>query len=736
MTGVAAQLCGDRSEVQELGYRIQSDGMILDEEGKPVSKLGARHSLLNDLSPAATYISNAYCGLGAFVAQKDVVLKAIDEAEAKLNSLYKLEGSKILNGIWSDVFICPNCSAEIIYWEAAVQNDEISKAFACHSCDARIGKAASKDDGAVKLDRAFVATFDTLLKRTIQQPKFVLVEETVKMTSGNRRIKATAQRDDWLKKHSEPLFANVPIFEFEEGRQTNKLINGSGIHYAHQMYAPRALAAYALLWNMDLGSHEATGLLRFCLSGINNYISRKQGYFGGGGGVAGTLFTPSIHLERNVFDVLRRKLKKLPHIASGRSTLISCQSTSQVFENHAGNVDYIFIDPPFGENFQYAELNSFVEAWLRVKTATQEDCVLNYVHKKDLGFYAGIMHRAFAQCFKALKPGRWLTVEFSNTQAAVWNAIQTGLQSAGFVVANVSSLDKQQLQFNAINNSVSVKQDLIISAYKPNGGLEGRFAKQGETEEGAWDFIKTHLRNLPVVKAHGGQLDFIAERDPRILYDRMVAFYVGHSTPVPLSSAEFQAGLAERFPQRDEMFFLPEQVNEYDKKRAQMQDIGQMSIFVEDEKSAISWLRNVLKDRPSVYQDITTDFMQQLSASWKKWEARPELRTLLEQNFLRYEGEGEVPSQIHAYLSTQFKDLRNLAKDHTQLRAKAKDRWYVPDPKKNIDVERLRTKRLMEEFWSYLPAGYSPPALNPNRGDSLPGMTVPLPKIPKGKKLK
>ena len=69
---------------------------------------------------------------------------------------------------------------------------------------------------------------------------------------------------------------------------------------------------------------------------------------------------------------------------------------------------------------------------------------------------------------------------------------------------------------------------------------------------------------------------------------------------------------------------------------------------------------------------------------------------LLEQNFLRYEGAGEIPSQIHSYLSTQFKELRNLPKDHPQLRHKAKDRWYLPDPKKNIDVEKLRTKRLCQ----------------------------------------
>jgi len=310
------------------------------------------------------------------------------------------------------------------------------------------------------------------------------------------------------------------------------------------------------------------------------------------------------------------------------------------------------------------------------------------------------MKACFAEAFRILKPGRWMTVEFSNTQASVWNSIQTSLQEVGFVVANVSALDKQAGSFRAVTTTTAVKQDLIISAYKPNGGLEDRFRKAGHTVEGVWEFLRTHLRNLPVLKPRGGELEFIAERDPRILYDRMVAFYVGHGVPVPLSSAEFQRELADKFPEREGMFFLSEQVAEFEKKRAQMEGVGQMSIFVEDEKSAIDWLRGHLKKTPSTYQDIQPEFMQQLSASWKKFEARPELRLLLEQNFLQYKGHEEVPSQIHSYLSTQNKDLRNLPKDDNRLQARAKDRWYVPDPAKAVDVEAIRNKRLLEEFWA------------------------------------
>ena len=74
---------------------------------------------------------------------------------------------------------------------------------------------------------------------------------------------------------------------------------------------------------------------------------------------------------------------------------------------------------------------------------------------------------------------------------------------------------------------------------------------------------------------------------------------------------------------------------------------------------------------------------------------------MLVENFLRYDGMGYVPSQIHSYLSSNFKDLRNLAKDNPTLRAKAKDRWSVPDPNKATDLEKLRDRALLREFKKY-----------------------------------
>ena len=120
-----------------------------------------------------------------------------------------------------------------------------------------------------------------------------------------------------------------------------------------------------------------------------------------------------------------------------------------------------------------------------------------------------------------------------------------------------------------------------------------------------------------------------------------------------------------------------------------------------DESSAIQWLRQQLDRKPQTFQDLHPQFLQEIAGGWQKHEKLPELSEMLEQSFLRYDGTGEVPTQIHAYLSTNFKALRKLPKDHSTLRAKAKDRWYVPDPRKAADVEQRRTRALLREFDEY-----------------------------------
>ena len=99
-------------------------------------------------------------------------------------------------------------------------------------------------------------------------------------------------------------------------------------------------------------------------------------------------------------------------------------------------------------------------------------------------------------------------------------------------------------------------------------------------------------------------------------------------------------------------------------------------------------------------QELHPQFLKEIGG-WQKHEKPLELADLLEQNFLCYDGKGEMPSQIHSYLSTNFKELRNLPKDDESLHAKGKDRWYVPDPNKAGDLEKLHERSLLKEFEDY-----------------------------------
>jgi DNA modification methylase len=719
MTGVAAQMCGDREVVMSLGYQVKPDGTILqeeiDEDGKkvwrPFSKLGSRRAVLNDLSPAATFIAYNYntpVDVATFDKEAKRILK---EVEKECGWMYETKHSdnrigKVNYTIWSDVFLCGECSQEIVLWDAAVDKDsgEVSSEFLCPGCGASWTKRTA--------ERAFTTTFDQSLNETIKQAKKVpvLINYSV---SGKSYTKTPDEYDFELlnKIDSSNIPTWFPVDRLMDGKETRRN-DPIGITHSHHFYTKRNLWVFSSFLSKTMGSfwkNHFWGAAKDCQSYATRMIkiNIKRLLFGGGqfmGFVGGTLYVPSLHGEQSTLKSIATKTKKVSSNYRNRmdqsGVMIGSGSLSSSDTQPEESIDYIFLDPPFGSNINYSELNFLWESWLKIWTNIEPEAIENDAHSKTLDDYRHLMTKCFREAYRVLKPGRWMTIEFSNTNAAVWNSIQTSLTEAGFIVANVSALDKKQGSFKAYTTPTAVKQDLVISAYKPNGGFEERFQKEAQTEEGVWDFVRTHLKYLPVTKRQGALMLFVPERDPRILFDQMIAFYVRKGYPVPISSQEFQVGLSQRFIERDGMYFLPDQVAEYDRKKMTSGAPQQLSMFVSDEASAIQWLRQLIKEKPQTFSDINPQFMQQLGG-WSKNEAQLDLRELLNQNFLCYDGKGPVPEQIHAYLSTNWKELRNLPKDDPALVTKARDRWYVPDPNKAGDLEKLREKALLKEFEEY-----------------------------------
>lgn len=687
MTGVAAQLCGDRQAVQSLGYIVDDKGIVYDGD-KPISRLGARKAALVDLSPAATFIAYNYNTPVDAAAFEREARRILDEVEAECGWMYetwhpncddpqRVKG-RINYTVWSEVFLCPQCSGEIIFLDVALdtESQRVKESFDCPHCGTHTSK--------LQLDKYRVSVFDPVLGKTTQTLKRRPV--MIKYTVG--RNKHTKRVDAW----DEEMLARISALPTPPGFPSTELpfmhmthqrmrIANYGVTHLHHFFLPRARNSLHALWTKAhaVSDSRMRSFLTFTveqaiwgMSLLNRYgpthYSQVNRY------LSGVYYISSLISEVSPWYILNGKVARLAGAFAGfhqqaGATAIATHSASAAppAENSA---DYIFTDPPFGENIYYADLNYVVESWHGVRTNSEPEAIIDQAKHKDLYAYQKLMRQSFQSYYRWLKPGRWMTVEFHNSHNAVWNAIQEALLSAGFVVADVRTLNKGQRSYRQVTAASAAKQDLVISAYKPNGGLEERFRLAAGTPEGAWVFVRQHLAHVPVVVPRDGALEVVAERQAYLLFDRMVAFHIQRGATVPLSAAEFYAGLRQRFVGRDGMFFLPEQAPEYDAARLRAGAVAQLSFFVSDEKSAIRWLLQQLDassgGQAQTYQDIQPQFLRQLHQAGH--EALPELSLLLEQNFLQ----------------------------------DAQGRWYTPDPNRAGDLEQIRRKALLHEFNEYV----------------------------------
>jgi predicted RNA-binding Zn-ribbon protein involved in translation (DUF1610 family) len=696
MTGVAAQLCGDKKAVESLGFRVTSSGECIPGDqansklGTRNPKLGARKAVLVDLSPAATFIAYNYNTPVDVAAFEQEARRILSEVEEECDWMYKTTHTDgktkgLINfTIWSDVFLCPECGGEMLYWDVAVDREEskIHDTFSCSHCGAEQRKRT--------LDRAWETVYDRALDQMVRRAKQVPV--LINYSVGQKRYTKVPDAEDraLIRRIEESEIPyRFPINVIPQGDKTGDPF-GVGITHIHHFYTQRNLWVLAALWNKTRNPvilFVVTALLpraslmhRIAASRVGK-VKRTSGGMTIGL-VSGTLYIPAMSAEMNVLPQFNDRVKQV----SKASRPERSQSHIGISTGNAGNLevlpprvgDYIFVDPPFGDNLMYSELNYLWEVWLRVLTDSRPEAIVNKVQRKGLLDYQHLMEQCFREFYRFLKPGHWMTVEFHNSKNSVWNAIQEAILRAGFVVADVRTFDKQQGSFNQYTATGAVKQDLIISAYKPRTGFERRFLDQAGSEAGAWDFVRQHLAQLPVAVEHpsparggdgGGVLEVVAERQAYLLYDRMVAFHIQRGFSVPLGAAEFYAGLKQRFPERDGMYFLPAQAAEYDRRRLHARQVEQLALFVSDEKSAIQWLRRELDPStgagPQTYQDLQPKFLRELHQA--RHEKLPELRDMLEENFLQDEA----------------------------------DRWYVPDPERGEDLEKLRERSLLREFGEY-----------------------------------
>lgn len=684
-TGVAAHMCGS----SDMTMQMQMTADV------PGCEWGDRSAILFDLAPIATFLSSNYnnnVDPYDFEAEAERILAECEEecrwmyetepfaeqSKGQLSFGNETSESALINYVvWSDVFLCPHCGSEVVFWDVAVnpETGSIKEQFKCPHCAVELSKKTCLRAKEIKYDHALGAT----VSYSKQVP--VLVNYSYQ---GKRYNKKPSAHDLSTISRIESMTGKYwfPTDELPDGVNTEQPRNSNGITHIHQFFTARNLYVLSCFYDRAMKSKYPnqmlmlfTGTVQICSKMSRFRYDSRNPQNTAGGILNGTLYIPSLSKESYVIDNIRRRLSAITSLfvqtkGMSNKTLVSTQSTTaKSLPNNS--IDYIFTDPPFGANINYSELSFIWEPWIRVVTNNAKEAIINPVQRKALVDYQQLMSSCFQNYFDALKPNRWITIEFHNSKNSVWSAIQESILRAGFIIADVRVLNKKQGSFKQVTTTSAVKQDLVISAYKPTDSFRKNFISEAGTEQTAWAFVQQHLEKIPVVVITNDKIELIAERQAHLLFDRMVAYHIMQGIPVPLDATDFYRGLDEKLLKRDGMYFLAHQVNEYDTARIKTDvESVQFSMYVTNEKTAISWLYQQLSEGyggAQTYAELQPKFMQEVK-SVDKFEAMPELATLLEENFLQDE----------------------------------KGRWYIPDTTKEGDVAKLREKKLWKEFEGYM----------------------------------
>ena len=386
MTGVAAQLCGDTESIQALGYSLDKDNSIFDEKGDYVSKLGSRRSILGDLSTVATFIAYSYntrTNIDEFEQQARALLSSVKEDcewmyltlhQPKEKQLKKacetliveakkatqddndLPFGKINYTIYSDVFSCPECASEVVFWQTAIDHDKgcVKDRFPCPECASELTKGV--------MERAWSIKLDDTIGQTIRQAKQVPV--LINYTFGNKKFEKVPDSFDLLLIEyieGKRTLDKYPISRMPEGEESRRN-DDIGITHVHHYYTRRnllTLASFSEKVFTRQNNLKELLILTGAMPDLEKTARLRIGaYFKGGRGVvsaglSGTLYIPSLSIEKRVTFGLENRIKTLksvlPKCKAAYSSVITTQSSTK-FKGLAESVDYIFLDPPFGSN--------------------------------------------------------------------------------------------------------------------------------------------------------------------------------------------------------------------------------------------------------------------------------------------------------------------------------------------------------------------------------------------------
>jgi DNA modification methylase/transcriptional regulator with XRE-family HTH domain len=489
-----------------LHYYLPKGGLVLDPfAGSGMTGVAARvvglDCVLNELSPAACFISNRFTTaipVAEFEEGVRAILKELENVRRELYSTTCREcqgQTELLYMVWSYKVLCSECGDEFVLWDRCrsygrtVREHKILSEFDCPVCGAKLKKSVLTRTTAVPVLVGYKCCGS-------KQQEVVHVPDQADLELVRRIDEEAPLAEGFYPTNALPDGVNL--------RQPKK----HGLTSIDKLYTRRNLAALSLIWRAihQVRSPDVAGHLAFVFTSLYQRVTRLSEFrFWGGSGNSARYNVPFIFNETNVFVTFERKARTiLDHLDttarrySGRAVVVRNSATSLQYLPK-DSIDLIFTDPPFGANINYSEMNFLWESWLGSFTEISDEAIMNKVQKKGVAEYEELMRKSFEECYRVLRPDRWMLLVFMNSSGAVWEAIRRSITSVGFEIVELQIFDKQHGTFKQFVSENTTGMDLVLHCLKREVLHESKKeGQQSAPDEDLLAFLTDRHGNLPM----------------------------------------------------------------------------------------------------------------------------------------------------------------------------------------------------------------------------------------------
>jgi len=498
-----------------------------------------RAAIAIDLSPAATFITKNYCT----PVDVDELGRAFEELQARVKPemdwLYETRcdrcDGRAITGytVYSYVFQCARCLEKMPLFdcvdaEGQTASGKPKKIKVCPHCHARGHLEEISTSRNQRFDPVPVLFS-------------YLCQEGCKPQRGERRHDdPDPKKRAFFERYDLGKIREIEAKEIPYWYPPHRMMNvesdtepwgdewrpGRDFRTVAELFTKRNLWALAAINEAIHGIPHFGDQLRFALAAITLNCSRMYRFRSNrkGGFQQGTYYLPQQSQIINVWRAFKDKTGGVKN-GSGSSmidpaVLVSTQTATELLGISASSVDYVFTDPPYGGNYQYGELNFIWEAWLDLDTNWHDqEIIVNATRGKTDAHWARMMKEAMEECYRVLKPGRWISLCYHDASEGTWQLVQDLMAEVGFI-PEVSDrtlyIDTGQKTYNQLMAEKVTRRDLVINFRKPRPGeLDAQLTLFGD-EDSATFAEKARAILRETLEAHPGTS---ADR----LYDELVS---------------------------------------------------------------------------------------------------------------------------------------------------------------------------------------------------------------------